>query len=97
MSRGDWQTRKQMMQLRPGNTITDKINKYLKTWEGRCYSDGIPDEVPSLLENTLRVPSYKAIAMALLRNNINEIGIDVSSPLADQLYRANRAQGELWR
>jgi predicted phosphoadenosine phosphosulfate sulfurtransferase len=85
-----------MMQLRSGNTVTEKVNKYLQTWESRCYSDGIPDEVPALLAKTLRVPSYKAIAMALLRNNINEIGLDVKSDLADQLYRAGKKQGDLW-
>jgi predicted phosphoadenosine phosphosulfate sulfurtransferase len=96
MSRGDWQTRKQMMLLKPGNTVTEKVNKYLKTWESRCYSDGIPDEVPALLARTLRAPSYKAIAMAILRNNINEIGIEVRSALADKLYRAGKPQGDLW-
>lgn len=28
-----------------------------------------------LLARTLRAPSYKAIAMALLRNSLNEIGL----------------------
>lgn len=39
-------------------------------WEGRCYSDGIPDEVENGLLYSGRVPSYKAIAIALLKNDI---------------------------
>jgi len=48
------------------------------TWKERCYSDGIPDEVPELLSKSMRVPSYKAIAMAILRNDLNfhSIGFD---------------------
>jgi predicted phosphoadenosine phosphosulfate sulfurtransferase len=40
------------------------------TWEARCYSDGIPDEIPEGLSKSLRAPSYKAIAMAILRNDL---------------------------
>jgi len=39
-------------------------------WERRCYSDGIPDEIPELLSKTLRVPCYKTIAIALLKNDL---------------------------
>lgn len=36
-------------------------------WEQRCYSDGIPDDVP--VEIFDRVPSYKRIALAILKND----------------------------
>ncbi len=45
-----------------------KINEYIKTWEGRCYPNGIPDEAP--VEIFDKVPSYKRIAMAILRNDV---------------------------
>jgi len=80
MSKGNWQTHKQKMPLKSGNTVTEKIEKYIAVWESRCYSSGLPDEVPPLLAQTLRVPSYKAIAMAILRNNPNELGFDVIPP-----------------
>jgi predicted phosphoadenosine phosphosulfate sulfurtransferase len=35
----------------------------------RCYFSDIPDEVPVLLASTNRAPSYKAIAIAVLRND----------------------------
>lgn len=81
MSKGNWQTIKQHMPLNSGNTITAKVEKYIHAWESRCYSDGIPEEVPPLLAQTLRAPSYKAIAIAILRNNPNELGFSIKSPL----------------
>lgn len=35
----------------------------------RCYSDGIPDDAPRKLRATNRVPSYRAIAVAILSND----------------------------
>lgn len=43
----------------------------MKTWEDRCYSDGIPDEVNFHLMDSGRVPSYKAIALAILNNDLH--------------------------
>ena len=43
----------------------------MKVWEERCYKDGIPDEVEQGLMNSMRVPSYKAIAMAILNNDLH--------------------------
>lgn len=51
-------------------SVTQKVKGYIRTWESRCYSDsGIPDEIPPSIEKTLRVPSYKAIAKAILKND----------------------------
>lgn len=47
-------------------------------WESRCYLDGIPDEVPQLLQSSNRAPSYKAIAVAILRNDNNLISLGFS-------------------
>jgi predicted phosphoadenosine phosphosulfate sulfurtransferase len=41
----------------------------VRVWEGRCYCDGIPDEVPKKVALSNRAPSYKAIAMAILNND----------------------------
>ena len=71
MSSGYWQTKRQKEQFKPGNTITQRVKEYIQTWRSRCYSDDIPDEVPDALAKSGRAPSYKAIAMAILRNDHN--------------------------
>ena len=45
-----------------------KIEQYIKTWEQRCYSEGIPDEVPQEVESL--VPSYKRICFAIMKNDV---------------------------
>lgn len=69
MSSNYWQTKKQSEQFKHGNSLTSKINAYVETWESRCYQGGIPDEVPAGIAASGRAPSYKAIAMAILRND----------------------------
>ena len=44
-----------------------KICSYIKTWEQRCYHDGLPDEGPAEIKDL--VPSYKRIAIAVLKND----------------------------
>lgn len=46
-----------------------RIETYIKTWESRCYTNGIPDEVPSEIAKRNFAPSYKAIAIAILSND----------------------------
>jgi predicted phosphoadenosine phosphosulfate sulfurtransferase len=48
-----------------------KINKYVKDWKEKGYPEDIPDEVPERLMKLNLAPSYKAIAIALLRNDLN--------------------------
>ena len=43
----------------------------MTTWESRCYFDGIPEEVPAGVSKSLRAPSYKAIALAILNNDMS--------------------------
>lgn len=49
------------------------IENYVRMWENRCYSDGLPDEAPEEIKDL--VPSYKKIAMAILRNDFRELGV----------------------
>lgn len=44
-------------------------------WQNRCYSNGIPDEVPELLSRTGRAPSWKKIAMCILNNDLKLRGL----------------------
>ncbi len=50
--------------------IHGKVNKYIRDWTGKGYSDGIPDECPKQLERLGLVPSYRMIATAILDNDI---------------------------
>lgn len=49
--------------------MRDKVEEYIEIWEGRGYPEGIPDEVPSCLERLNKAPSYKAVCLAILRND----------------------------
>lgn len=50
--------------------MKQKIMDYIKTWENRCYFDGIPDEAPYELEIRNKVPSYRKICYAILKNDL---------------------------
>lgn len=52
-----------------------EINHYIKTWEQKCYFDGIPDEVPTRIDQLNKAPSYKRIALAILKNDLELIGV----------------------
>jgi predicted phosphoadenosine phosphosulfate sulfurtransferase len=56
---------------------------YIETWEKRCYSDGIPDSIPEKLAKSGRAPSYKSIAMAMLRNDHNLEALGFSGKYSD--------------
>ena len=47
-----------------------RINEYVETWKKRGYPDDIPDEVPNELMRQGLAPSYKAIAIAILKNDL---------------------------
>lgn len=59
--------------------MIDKINQYINSWKEKGYEDDIPDEVPVELAKTNLAPSYKAIAIAILRNDhyLKSLGFSV--------------------
>lgn len=66
-------------------------------WESRCYFDGIPDEIPVLLESTGRAPSYKSIALCILRNDLKLKGLgftEENKQWVDSLYWEKRRSDE---
>lgn len=66
---------------------------YTDRWENRCYPDGIPDEVPRKLEASGRVPSWRAVALCILRNDhqLRALGFSgEESQLVADLRRAKR-------
>jgi predicted phosphoadenosine phosphosulfate sulfurtransferase len=46
-----------------------KIKKYIAQWEKNCYFDGIPDEADRRLEKLNKVPSYRKICIAIMKND----------------------------
>lgn len=48
-----------------------KIKQYIAKWKSQGYASGIPDEAPDVLVKQNLAPSYKAIAMAILKNDHN--------------------------
>ena len=61
----------------------DKIKRYLTKWEKQGYKNGIPDEIPSILQEYNLAPSYKAICMAILKNDLNLISLGYSKPYSE--------------
>lgn len=51
--------------------LADKIRSYVSSWERRGYPDGIPDEAPVRLEELGKVPSYRVICIAIMKNDKN--------------------------
>jgi predicted phosphoadenosine phosphosulfate sulfurtransferase len=49
--------------------MKEKIQAYILEWESRCYFNGIPDEAPHELEIRNKVPSYRKICIAILKND----------------------------
>jgi predicted phosphoadenosine phosphosulfate sulfurtransferase len=47
-----------------------RTEEYVANWMQRGYLDDIPDEVPHELSDELLAPSYKAIAIAILNNDL---------------------------
>jgi predicted phosphoadenosine phosphosulfate sulfurtransferase len=72
-------------------------------WEDRCYSKGIPDEVPELLAKTNRAPSWKKIAICLLKNDMKLRGLGFTEASYDarlvkgiEAMSAGDPQGDLF-
>lgn len=60
------------------NITTKTVNSYINLWINRCYKDGIPDNVPEEIHDLC--PSYKRIAMCLLKNDLYLTELGYSAP-----------------
>ena len=98
MSKNIWQIRKQSEQFSYGKSLTSRINGYTKKWEDRCYSNGIPDEVPEKLTWAGRAPSWKAIAICILSGDhyLSRLGLSrPSSKYAHALQRQHETEDQM--
>jgi len=57
-----------------------KITNYINDWEKKCYLKGIPDEAPLRLETLNKVPSYRRIVKAILKNDYHLESLGFSRP-----------------
>ena len=90
MSKGFWRTAKQIELFSPGKSATARVAEYNQVWRRRCYSGGIPDEVPKKVAASGRAPSWKAVAIALLQNDLHLYQLGFARPAYDQQRRAVR-------
>ncbi len=63
------------------------ILKYIEDWKKKGYENGIPDVAPERLEALNKVPSYKRIALAILKNDpsLKSLGFN---PKKSKVYSA---------
>lgn len=57
-----------------------KIYKYIKEWENKGYEKGIPNEACERLERLCKVPSYRAICIAIMKNDMTLKSLGFSKP-----------------
>jgi predicted phosphoadenosine phosphosulfate sulfurtransferase len=72
--------------------MKQKITEYIRTWEKRCYHNGIPDEAPAVLEQLNKVPSYRKICLAILRNDITLSSLGYSKPICKSYVLLKRIE-----
>jgi predicted phosphoadenosine phosphosulfate sulfurtransferase len=58
----------------PKESIKSLVGQYVKLWENRCYKNGLPDNTPNEIFDL--VPSYRKIAIAILKNDIKYLGFE---------------------
>ena len=56
------------------------MNKFISDWEDRCYSSGIPDCADERLEQFGKVPSYRRIVKAIIKNDITGKSLGFGRP-----------------
>ena len=70
----------------------------MSKWKARCYSDDIPDHVPVGVQKSMKAPSYKAIALAILNNDLSfhSIGFSrVESSLSISLMKEMKKTNQI--
>lgn len=58
----------------------NRAEEYVAIWSERGYPSDIPDEVPDELMRLGLAPSYKAIACAILKNDIALLSLGFTAP-----------------
>jgi predicted phosphoadenosine phosphosulfate sulfurtransferase len=69
--------------------MKQKILNYIQLWESKCYFNGIPDQAPYELEVRNLVPSYRKIAIAILKNDysLKSLGFSAETSKYYHIYK----------
>lgn len=59
-----------------------RVGEYIETWKRQGYSDDIPDEVPDALLKDRLAPSYKAIAMSILKSDLQFVSLGFAAKVS---------------
>lgn len=60
--------------------MRERIQQHVDQWRRQGYLHDIPDEVPDALMNEGLAPSYRAIAIAILKNDHHMTALGFSAP-----------------
>lgn len=60
-----------------------RVDQYLSRWMACGYPEGIPDEVPDALMRANLAPSWKAIALAILKNDTAFSSLGFPAPTSE--------------
>lgn len=79
---------------RKPSSFEAKLLDYISKWEKRGYADGIPDEADEMLEEHIKAPSYRAICLAILKNDCQLVTLGYSRPKSDAYMNLKRIEIE---
>ena len=74
--------------------MKQKIIRYVKQWESQGYPNGIPEEAPPRLEALNKVPSYRMICKAILKNDFALTSLGFSRPKTQAYMTLKRIEIE---
>lgn len=66
------------------------MREYRQQWRRRCYLDELPEEVPKKVAASGRAPSWKAVAVALLQNDLHLHQLGFARPAYEKQRRVVR-------
>ena len=83
-------------QFHGGKTTGQNVQHYLTIWKARDYSGGIPDEVPDALMRDNLAPSWKAVALSILNNDMMLHRLGFARKSCDAYRDAKEKQLSKW-
>lgn len=72
--------------------MKEKILAWLEKWKNQGYKDGIPDEVDAKLEALGKVPSYRMVCKAILKNDVSLSSLGYSRQACDSYVILKRIE-----
>lgn len=73
-------------------SMAPKIREWIADWEQKGYPHGIPDEADAVLERLGKVPSYRRICFAILKNDIVLQSLGFSKPSCEAYNQIKRVE-----